>query len=198
MNITEKDVGRKVLTRGGEKGQIIKYIKNSKFPVKVCLDLEQTSFYAVYTPDGAFLPFDSPHINDLVGFVEDEGEQGGKGHELFDLERAVTRDGREVPMSKANDWVRLFRVTPYGQVVVMLTRDENRNSVIKFIYKDTKDREHSYELSFNIFDIYGESEGKEFLQKALSTLSNDDVREVLDTLSTLCEKRGAPLNAVSK
>lgn len=191
MNITEKDVGRKVITRGGEEGQIIEYIKCTKFPVRVCL--KRVGFYAVYTPDGAFLPFDSPHINDLVGFVEDEGEQGGKGHELFYLERAVTRDGREVPMSKANDWVRLFRVAPYGQVVVMLTRDEDRNSVIKFIYKDTKDREHSYELSFNIFDIYGESEGKEFLQKALSTLSNDDVREVLDTLSTLMREKGRPL-----
>ena len=113
-----------------------------------------------------------------------------KKHQRIDLERAVTRDGREVPMSKANDWVRLFRVAPYGQVVVMLTRDDDRNSVIKFIYKDTKDHEYSYECSFNVFDIYEEEEGKEFLQKSLSMLSDEDIKEVLDILSSYAQRKG--------
>lgn len=89
MNITEKDIGRKVLTRGGEEGVIVEYSNTDyiEFPVIVCF--EESGLYNSYTPDGSFISdLDSPHIKDLLGFVDEE-EQGGEEFEPFDLEKAL-------------------------------------------------------------------------------------------------------------
>lgn len=98
MNITERDIGRKVITRSGDVGKIVSYIEILMYPVRVYF--KELDCYGLYSPSGKFSDFYYTRSMDLKEFVDEEqGEE--MDYEPFDLERAlagepvILRDGRK-------------------------------------------------------------------------------------------------------
>lgn len=98
MNITERDIGRRVVTRSGEVGEIVGYIKILMHPVRVYF--KEIDSYGLYAHSGKFWDFFHAPYMDLKEFVDEEqGEE--MDYEPFDLNRSlagdpvILRDGRK-------------------------------------------------------------------------------------------------------